>query len=160
MGIQHAERGVALMRIVVGFWFLKAGFSHLAFTPLPWVGPRWAEIMPKIVAGNAKEHPFAFYKAFLEDVVIPNSDLFASLSGIGEFLVGVSLTFGILSGLGALGGLILTIMYGLMTIASVNSQGFHLILLAAMIVFLVTRPGRLWGADSILARFSPGLPIW
>lgn len=160
MGIQHADRGVALMRIVVGFWFLKAGFSHLAFTPMPWVNARWAEIMPKIVAGNAKEHPFAFYKAFLEDVVLPNSNLFASLSGIGELLVGISLTLGLLSGLGALGGLFLTIIYGLMTIASVNSQGFHLILLAAMIVFLVTRPGRLWGVDSVLARLSPGMPIW
>src|SRR3972149_3217702 len=112
MGIQHAERGIALLRIVVGFWFLKAGVSHIAFTPMPWVSARWAEIMPKIVEGNAKEHPIAFYKAFLENVVLPNSTLFASLSGIGEFLVGVSLTLGILSGLGGLGGLFLAAMYG------------------------------------------------
>jgi thiosulfate dehydrogenase [quinone] large subunit len=145
---------------VVGFWFLKAGLSHLAWTPLPWVSARWAEMMPKIVAGNAKEHPFAFYKAFLENVVLPNSDLFASLSGIGEFLVGVSLTFGILSTLGGLGGLFLTVLYGLMTIASVNSQGFHLILLTSMIIFLVTRPGRHWGVDAMLSRLNPRLPLW
>ena len=160
MGIQHAERGIALLRIVVGFWFLKAGVSHIAFTPMPWVSARWAEIMPKIVEGNAKEHPIAFYKAFLENVVLPNSTLFASLSGIGEFLVGVSLTLGILSGLGGLGGLFLAAMYGLMTIGSVNSQGFHLILVTSMIVFIVTRPGRLWGVDAILSKINPHLPIW
>lgn len=160
MGIQHADRGIALMRIVVGFWFLKAGFSHIAFTPLPWASPGWLEVMPKIVAGHAEKNTLGFVKAFLEQIVLPNSNLFAGMSSIGELLVGVSLTLGAFSGLGALGGLFLSLVYGAMTIYAPSSQGFHLILIAAMIVFLVTRPGRLWGLDSIFARLSPGLPIW
>jgi uncharacterized membrane protein YphA (DoxX/SURF4 family) len=160
MGIQHAERGIAIMRIVVGFWFLKAGHDHLAWTPLPWASARWQEVMPQIVAGHAAKNPIAFVKAFLEEVVVPNAHLFSGLSSLGEFAVGVSLTFGLLSMLGAIGGLFLVSIYGLMTIYSTPSQGFHLVLLAAMVVFLVTRPGRLWGVDSILARVNPRMPIW
>jgi uncharacterized membrane protein YphA (DoxX/SURF4 family) len=160
MGIQHADRGIALLRIVVGFWFLKAGFSHLAWTPLPWASPRWLELMPKIVADHAAKNPIAFYQGFLEQVVLPNAALFAGLSSLGEFAVGVSLTLGLFSVLGALGGLFLVAVYGLMTIYSAGSQGFHLVLLACMIVFLVTRPGRLWGVDVVLARIKPTAPIW
>lgn len=160
MGIQHADRGVALMRIVVGLWFLKAGLSHLAFAPMPWASAGWLEVMPKIVASHAEKNTIPFVRAFLEQIVLPNSHLFAGLSSIGEFLVGLSLTLGAFSGLGAFGGLLLSLIYGAMTIYAPSSQGFHLILVTAMIVFLVTRPGRLWGLDAIFSRLSPGFPIW
>lgn len=160
MGNQHAARGIALLRIVIGFWFLKSGLSHLAFTPLPWVSDRWSIIMPKIVTRNAEGNPIGFMKKFLEEVVLPNSDLFAGMSGLAELGVGLSLLFGIASVLGAAGGLFLSITYGLMTIHLQSSQGFHLVLVTAMIVFLVTRPGRVWGVDSILFRLKPSVPIW
>ncbi len=99
-------------------------------------------------------------KKFLEEVVLPNSDLFAGMSALGELGVGLSLTFGLASVLGAAGGLFLSITYGLMTIHLPGSQGFHLVLVTAMIVFLFTRPGRVWGLDSILFRLKPSVPIW
>ncbi len=160
MGIQFAERGLAFLRIVVGFWFLKAGMSHLAWTPLPWISDRWAMIMPKIVTRNAEGNPLDFMKGFLEGVVLPNSDLFGGLSALGELGVGLSLTFGVATVLGGAGGLMLSIVYGLMTIHLPSSQGFHLILVAAMLVFLVTRAGRKWGVDTVLVRLKPGAMIW
>jgi len=160
MGIQHADRGIALLRIVVGFWFLKAGFSHLAWTPLPWVSPRWLEFMPKIVGEHAAKNPFPFVQGFLEQVVLNSPELFAGLSSLGEFAVGLSLTFGLLSVLGGLGGLSLAVIYGAMTIYSPSSQGFHLVLVAAMLIFIVTRPGRLWGVDMLLARIKPHSFLW
>ena len=160
MGIQHADRGVALLRIVVGFWFLKAGFSHLAWTPLPWVSPRWLEFMPKIVGDHAAKNPLPFVRTFLEQAVLRHAELFAGLSSLGEFAVGVSLTLGLFSVLGGLGGLFLAVIYGAMTIYSPSSQGFHLVLLASMLIFIVTRPGRLWGVDMLLARIMPRSPLW
>lgn len=160
MGIQYADRGVAVLRIVVGFWYLYAGYRHLAWTPLPWTAPGWARIAPKIIAGDAQGHPIGFYKKFLEEIVVPNADLFVGLASLGEFLVGLSLTFGIASRLGALGGLFLALVYGLMTIGDISSQGFHLVLITSMVIFLVTGPGRLWGVDSILASLRPGARIW
>jgi uncharacterized membrane protein YphA (DoxX/SURF4 family) len=160
MGIQHSDRGVALLRIVVGFWFLKAGFSHLAWNPMPWVSPRWLEIMPKIVAEHASKNPIPFVQTFLEQMVLPRAELFAAMSSLGEFAVGVSLLLGLFAVLGGLGGLLLVLVYGAMTIYSPSSQGFHLVLLAAMIIFIVTRPGRLWGIDMLLARIMPRSPLW
>ena len=160
MGIQFAERGVALLRIVVGFWFLKSGLSHLAWTPLPWISDRWSNVMPRIIARNAEDHPIGLMKNFLEEIVLPNANLFGGMSGLGELGVGLSLTFGIATVLGGAGGLMLSITYGLMTIGQTSSQGFHLILVTAMLVFLVTRAGRTWGLDSILVRLKPGAMIW
>ena len=160
MGTQYSDRGISLLRIVVGFWFLKAGLSHLSWTPLPWVSERWAKIMPKVVGGHAKDNPIPLVKGFLEEIVLPNSNIFAGMSSLGELCVGLSLTFGIATVLGGVGGFFLAASYGLMTIYKPSSQGFHLILVTAMLVFVVTRAGRTWGVDSILHRIKPGAWIW
>jgi uncharacterized membrane protein YphA (DoxX/SURF4 family) len=153
------ERGIALLRVMVGFWFLKALWSKLDLVllggvfPALVVEPRWLEMMPQIAARQAAENPILWYKAFVEGTAIPNAVLFAHLTAWGEALVGLSLLLGLGAGLGSLGGLFLSLNYGIATWhVSAASQGFHYMLVVAMVVLFLARSGRAWGLDAWLAR--------
>ena len=83
--------------------------------------------------------------------------LYASLTAWGEVLVGVSLVLGLCAGLGALGGLWLSINYGLASWhMSPASAGFHFMLIITMSVLFLARSGRSWGLDGWVAWRWPG----
>ena len=107
--------------------------------------------MPKLIARYAADNPFPAYKSFLLDTVITNHAV-AHLTAIGEAAIGISLTLGLLTELGAVFGAIQVIMYGLaVQHMSSGQQGFHVTLLAMMIAFLFTHAGRTWGVDAWLS---------
>ncbi len=61
-----------------------------------------------------------------------------------------------LSGAAALTGLVLVTNYGLATQwMSPGQQGFHVVLVALMIAFFVSRSGRTWGLDARLWSDRP-----
>src|SRR5215470_14351354 len=107
--MNHPERGVALLRVVVGGWFVKAVWTKVGVAagavPWPIVSPRFMAFQPKRVAEFAAGNPIAWYKDFLETTVLPHAALFATLQTIGEVAVGVGLLFGVLTRLAALVGL-------------------------------------------------------
>jgi thiosulfate dehydrogenase [quinone] large subunit len=108
--------------------------------------------MPKIVARQASENPVGWYKRFLENVVLQNSDLFAHFTAWGETIVGIGLTLGLLTGAAALIGLFLVANYGLATQwMSPGQLGFHLVLFVLMLAFFWARAGRVWGIDALMA---------
>lgn len=157
------ERWIALLRVLVGYWFLRALWTKLDLVllggvfPALVVEPRWLEMMPQIAARQAAENPILWYKSFVEGTAIPNAVLFAHLTAWGEVLVGLSLLLGLGAGLGALGGLFLSVNYGIATWhISPASQGFHYMLVVSMIVLIMARPGLAWGLDALLARRWPG----
>lgn len=159
----HAERWVAVLRIVVGVWFLKAVWTKftLAFLwttiPYPVVSPRFVAFHPKRVAEFAAGNPVDWYKDFLEGTVLPQSRLFATLQTFGEAAVGLGLILGLLTGLTALVGLFLSLNYGFASQwMSFGQQGFHVLLVTSMIVFLAARAGRTWGLDGWLLRRRGG----
>jgi hypothetical protein len=41
---------------------------------------------------------------------------------------------------------------------SFGQQGFHVLLITSMVLFLVTRAGRVWGLDGLLLRYGSSLP--
>src|SRR5262245_38963753 len=159
---------IAVLRIVVGIWFLKAVWTKLTFAlafgilPYPGVTPRFIGFQPKRVAEFAAGNPVGWYKDFLEGTVLPNAKLWATLQGYGEVAVGVGLVLGLLTGLSALVGLFLALNYGLATQwMSFGQQGFHVMLTTAMVMFLGARAGRAWGLDAIiLTRASDGAKKW
>ena len=158
----HPAEWLAVLRIVVGLYFVKSLITKMSFMmlggilPVPAVSERWLTVMPKIVAKQASENPLAFYKQFLEGTVLPHSNLFAQLTAWGETVTGLGLTLGLFTGLAALVGLILVINYGLATQwMSPGQQGFHLILFSLMLAFFFARAGRAWGIDAWLARRKP-----
>jgi thiosulfate dehydrogenase (quinone) large subunit len=159
----HPAEWLAVLRIVVGLYFVKSLVTKMSFVmlggilPIPAVSERWLTVMPKIVAKQASENPLAFYKQFLEGTVLPHSNVFAPLTAWGETVVGLGLTLGLLTGLASLVGLVLVINYGLATQwMSPGQQGFHLVLFFLMLAFFFARAGRTWGLDGWLARRRPG----
>ena len=62
--------------------------------------------------------------------------------------MGIGLILGLLTGLSALVGLALCLNYGLATQwMSFGQQGFHVLLVTSMLIFLFARAGRAWGID-------------
>ena len=160
--MSHPAHWLAVLRIVVGLYFVKSLVTKMSIAllggavPFPVVSERWLEVMPKIVTRQASENPIAFYKQFLEGTVIPNSHLFAPLTAWGETVVGIGLTLGLLTGLASIVGLMLVVNYGLATQwMSPGQQGFHIVLFFLMLVFFLARAGRTWGIDAWLARRKP-----
>jgi uncharacterized membrane protein YphA (DoxX/SURF4 family) len=160
--MSNPEKWLALLRIVVGLYFVKSLITKMGLVmvggilPLPAVTERWITVMPKIVARQASENPLTFYKQFLEGTVLPHSSLFAQLTAWGETVVGLGLTLGLLTGVASLVGLFLVTNYGLATQwMSPGQQGFHLVLFFLMLAFFVARAGRTWGIDGWLARRKP-----
>jgi len=161
--MSHPSRWLAVLRILVGLWFVKAITSKMDFVLLggffPFLGvePRWIAKMPELVARQAAENPLLWYKAFLEHTVLPNGVIYAHMTAWGEVLVGLSLTLGCFAGLGALGGLWLSLNYGLASShLSPASLGFHYMLVIVMAVFLLARSGRALGLDAWIAWRWPG----
>ncbi|HEY7516981.1 MAG TPA: TQO small subunit DoxD [Methylomirabilota bacterium] len=159
----HPARAMAVLRIVVGAWFVKAVWTKLAWgfalgvIPYPVVAPRFLGFQPKRVAEFAAGNPVGWYKEFLEGTVLPDAATFATLQAYGEAAVGVGLVLGLLTGVSALVGLFLALNFGLATQwMSFGQQGFHLLLTTSMILFLVTRAGRVWGIDGWLLARAPG----
>ena len=108
----------------------------------------------KTRAEFAADNPVAWYKHFLQTTVLPRSTLFAELQAYGEVVVGLGLVLGLFTGLAALVGLVLSVNYGLATQwMSFGQQGFHLLLITSMVIFLVTGAGRLAGVDQLLRRW-------
>jgi PQQ-dependent catabolism-associated beta-propeller protein len=155
--MNHPDRAVALLRVVVGAWFIKAVWTKVGVAagavPYPIVSPRFMAFHPKRVAEFAAGNPIGWYKDFLETTVLPHAALFATLQTIGEVAVGVGLLFGVLTRLAAVVGLFLALNFGLATQwMSFGQQGFHVLLITSMVIFLITGAGRRWGLDAWLSR--------
>jgi len=160
--MSHPAEWLAVLRILVGLYFVKSLVTKMSLVmlggvlPIPAVSARWLEVMPKIVTRQASENPIASYKHFLEATVLPNSNMFAQLTAWGETVVGIGLTLGLVTGVASLVGLVLVINYGLATQwMSPSQQGFHLVLCFLMLAFFFVRAGRTWGLDAWLARRRP-----
>src|SRR5688572_31233201 len=164
--VSHPAEWLAVLRIVVGLYFVKSLVTKMSIgmlggvLPIPVVSGRWLEVMPKIVTRQASENPIAFYKQFLEGTVIPNSTVFAQLTAWGETAVGIGLTLGLLTGVASIVGLLLVTNYGLATQwMSPGQQGFHIVLFVLMIAFFGARAGRTWGLDASIAAAKPDSPL-
>lgn len=164
--LHFPQRAFAFLRIVVGLWFIKSLFTKVTialawgFLPVPAANARWTAVMPKLLTKYAANNPIGWYRDFQLHTVIPHAHLFASFTGVAEAAIGISLTIGLLTRVGSLLGAFEVISYGL-TVQHLGfgERGFHVMLLAMMIAFLYTGPGRYFGADAWIRRHSP-LSFW
>lgn len=162
--MKHPEAWIAVLRVVAGAWFLKAVWTKLTIAwlaeviPYPAVTPRFYAVHARRVSEFADGNPIGWYREFLRDVVLPHAPTFATLQAYGEAAVGVGLVLGAGTALAALLGLVLSLNFGLATQwMSVGQQGFHVMLVTAMVVLLAARAGRVWGVDRLLVARWPGL---
>src|SRR5438445_13473310 len=156
------ERWLAVLRIAVGLWFLKALVTKLSvtllwgFLPLPTASERWLHVMLILVEKYGESNPFGFFRDLLQNTVIPHSQVFAQLTAFGEVAVGLGLTAGLLTTLAAGSGLFLVVNYGLAVQWQGSAQqGFHYMLIVTLIVLLAVRAGRTWGVDGWVRTHRP-----
>src|SRR5438034_9985612 len=147
--MRSPDRWLAGLRIAVGVWFAKAIFTKLSvtlacgFLPVPTASDRWLHIMPILVTKYAEGNPIGFFREFLLNTVVPNSHVYAQLTAFGEAAVGLGLVFGCCTALAAAIGLVLVVTYGLAVQWQGSAQqGFPCILIAALVVILGARAGR------------------
>ncbi len=155
-----AARGLALAiaRVVVGSWFLKAAFLKMAldyfwWLPYPTVTPRFINFLPKRLAEFASENPVQWYQQFLTATAVPHAPLFAFLEAFGEVGVGLGLTLGLLTSFSALVGLFMSLNFLLASQwMGFCHQGFHFVLAGCMLALLIGRAGRAWGIDGLIVK--------
>ena len=161
--VRSPDHWLAVLRIVVGVWFLKGVVTKLSvtlalgFLPVPGASARWLHTMPILIAKYADGNPIGFVKTFLEQTVLPHGAVFAQLTAFGEAAVGLGLALGLLTPVAAAVGLWLVLNYGLATQwMGFSQQGFHVVLAACMIAFFFSRAGRTWGLDARVRSRWPG----
>ena len=155
--MSHPERWLAVLRIATGLWFIKAIATKWLLlggvVPVPMASQRWIETLPHIIEGYSESNPLAWGQDFLQHVVIPNAGLFAHLTAVGEGLVGIGLTFGLLTRTSAIGGLFLLMSYQFAAMGlPFPRHGLRLFLIVAFVAFFFARAGLVWGLDARLSR--------
>jgi uncharacterized membrane protein YphA (DoxX/SURF4 family) len=161
MGNHQAQRGIALLRIVVGAWLLRSALSHLVWSPWPWATPYWVQVVTSGLAQHALDHPSFWVRYFIQQALLPNAEAYVGSTVVLELLAGVSLTFGLLTVPGAFIAALLALSGGLLThYQSDFLAGFYLIQGTAALVFLFTRAGRRWGLDAVLMEIKSNALLW
>jgi len=155
--MRHADQWLAVLRIATGAWFIKAILTKWALLggilPVPMASQRWVETLPRILEGYIVINPLGWCRDILQYTVIPNAELFAHLTAIGEGLVGIGLTLGLLTRSSAAGGFFLLLCYefGAMGLPF-SRHGLRLLMIIAVLAFFFARAGAVWGCDAWLSR--------
>ena len=107
-----------VIRLYVASVFLPAGWEKIASGK--WLFGDGAPIQGLVQGALAAEGTPPFYSWFLENVVVPNAGLFATLVALGEFAVGLGLLVGLLTGIAAFGGVFLNANFILAGVLGTN----------------------------------------
>ena len=147
---------LAILRIGIGLWWLKSVFhknirNFLAGGIVTWT------------VGLAEAHPWTLYGNSIKSFVTRGARWFPALSLLGEFAVGIGLTFGLFTPISALVGIFLNINYialaGVkLTDPDVNpgfrvEQGQNWNMIVAEVVIFATGAGAVWSVDRLLGIF-------
>ncbi len=155
--MRHADQWLAVLRIATGAWFIKAiGTKWVllgGILPAPMASQRWIETMPRILEGYVAVNPVTWCRGILQHAVIPNAETFAHLTAIGEGLVGIGLTLGLLTRTSAVGGLFLLLSYEFAALGlPYTRHGLRLLMIVVVVAFFFARAGAVWGFDAWLSR--------
>ncbi|RKN84552.1 DoxX family membrane protein [Paenibacillus ginsengarvi] len=96
-----------VIRLYLGYAWINAGFHKI--TDSKWVGSEAGAGLTGFIKGalgkaaNGKDVT-GWYATFLENMVLPNAKVFSYCVAFGEFLVGLGLILGLLTGIAAFFG--------------------------------------------------------
>jgi uncharacterized membrane protein YphA (DoxX/SURF4 family) len=149
IGTTREQRGLAVLRVVLGLMILSTFFENLhkgAYTPVGYKGV----IDFYIHKGTAP----AIWKA-IESVLSANARFVAPLQAVSEFGFGVFLIAGIATRVVALAaGAFLFSLW----ISELGTSWPWELAMYVVVAFVVawTRAGRAWGVDEMIVRRNPG----
>jgi thiosulfate dehydrogenase (quinone) large subunit len=115
------------VRLVLGYWWINAGYQKIWGSEKAgfWFGGG-AGVKGFATAGvlgsatGKSGASYGWWAAFLHNFVVPNASWIAKLIALGELAVGIGLVIGLFTGLAAMGGLILNVIYMFTGSAGVN----------------------------------------
>jgi uncharacterized membrane protein YphA (DoxX/SURF4 family) len=148
-----ARGALVLLRVYLGVVILLAGIPKLQRDP----GTDFMAFLQY----RAIETGHAFYRPFIESVLLPNSAVLASSIGWVEALSGVMLAAGLLTRFSA--GLVMILALNYMFAKGAwfwtpwNSDAAYFVIALAL---LIGAAGRTLGMDALLARRWPRSPLW
>ena len=139
-----AAKGLALARIAFGLYFLQHAWSKTTAGYLT-SGQPLVQFLQQPLA-----HSTGFYHDFLVGVVLPHATLFSILVTLAEWVAGVSLTLGLLTRVGAVTGMWLTLNYMLMKGPFNSASLIDELFFVSCLAFLLAGAGLVWGLDGAL----------
>lgn len=148
-----ARGALVLLRLYLGVVFLLSAIPGLE------AGSR--SELTGFLQQRALETGHAFYRPFVETVLLPNSAVIASLLGWVEAGVGITLIAGLLTRFSASIAMVLALNYmfakGAWFWTPGSYDASHFVVALAL---LIGAAGRTLGLDSIMARRWPRSPLW
>lgn len=141
---------IVLLRIYTGLFFAWNGFGKIS-------RGSFADGMEGFLNGQL-QNSFAFYRPFIETVVLPNKTLFAALVAWGELAIGFALVVGLATRYASAIGAILVLNFwlakGLPLFAGTNHDVVWFVI---FIVLGMVPAGRVAGLDDGLSDKLPFL---
>jgi len=131
-----AAWGWLVVRVYVGWQWLTSGWDKIG--EVGWTGESAGSEVTGFVQGALEKasgpHPDvqAWYAWFLEEVVLPNADVFGYLVAYGEVLVGIALVIGLFVGIAAFFGVFMNMSF--LLAGTVSSNPILLILSIGLIL--------------------------
>jgi uncharacterized membrane protein YphA (DoxX/SURF4 family) len=139
---------LSVLRIYVGYYLLAQGIRKYQreFPKGDWIGRQIGDI------GALDIYPW--YRSFLQNYVVPHSELFGYLVTLGEIAVGICLLLGLFTRISACIGLFMLINYylgpGMARGGAQLAQQQTFII--ALVLFVLANPGRTLGLDGLLSN--------
>lgn len=84
---EYFFKGFMVIMLVLGLIWARSSYAKIT-------GGVFAQSLGGVLIKTAPANPYPFYKNFLLNVAIPNSELFGNLTVWGEFLVAVAILGG------------------------------------------------------------------
>jgi thiosulfate dehydrogenase [quinone] large subunit len=138
---------LAILRIGVGLWWLESVRHKDLRGFLRGGSMGWVESL-------TLNHPIPAYAGMIRRASLSSQRrrlVTSWLVVLGEFSVGVSLTLGFLTPIGAIVGIFLNTNYLLLAgLTDQGEQGQNLMMILSEVVILFTGAGTTWGIDGLL----------
>lgn len=133
---------LAIPRIFIGIVFLKAGIEKYKSN---WFNePKLQAIIEKWIVGN----PWEFWVKIMNEQFLPHATELTYVVVFGEILAGLSLLLGASVKLGALGTLLMSVVFYLSAgHTSTSAAGFNLLIAINSLAFFFSNAGRSLGLD-------------
>ena len=138
---------IALLRIMIGVMFLSTWVVNLFYgfyTPDGLFG-FFTEIYPQT------ENPLGWYAAFIDHVILPIRNVFASFQLVSEFLLGLGLLLGAFTPFFSLAGIFFLINTFLATFGH-DWPWSYVMPIGILAVTFFSRAGRALGVDAWLVK--------
>jgi thiosulfate dehydrogenase [quinone] large subunit len=141
---------VAMLRIYTGIFFAWHGFGKIN-------GGNFAGNMNSFLTSRL-ESSFSFYRPFIETIVLPHNEIFATLIAWGELLIGLALVVGLATRYAAIAGAILVTNFWLAKGEPFLAGSNHDVVWLVIFIVLASVPaGRIAGLDDGLSDSVPFL---